>query len=138
MKEQIQKFDNEYEYNVYLKELIEKIESMSTLLKIPTLIACQISSEKTIYSFIPISNITDKRFYCAENVLNTGDLGFVTISTKSKIQYEKLQKDIHVLLTNILDNLSDHDRINKCDIDFGLLRSQIENFLKDNTLSILE
>ena len=138
MKIHSQPFNNELEYIIYLKDLVEKIEMMAQLLKIPTIVACQVSSEKTIYSFIPISNITDKRFYCVQNVLDNGDLGFVTISSKSKLQYEKLQRNTHTLLTDILDELISHDKSDTCNISFSILRSKIENFLKDNTLSILE
>jgi len=138
MKIHSQPFNNELEYIIYLKDLVEKIEMMAQLLKIPTIVACQVSSEKTIYSFIPISNITDKRFYCVQNVLDNGDLGFVTISSKSKLQYEKLQRNTHTLLTDMLDELISHDKSDTCNISFSILRSKIENFLKDNTLSILE
>ena len=128
--------ENEINYDLYIKRYVEKIEQLSELLKIPSIMAYQISSDKIIYSFIPISKITDKRFYGIEKVIIDGDLGFVTISTKSKQQYEKLQYDIKLLLDEILVSLEENDL--KTDTDFSIIRAKIENFIKDNILSILE
>lgn len=116
-----------------MKEISEKIselEQLSEKDKLPLLIALQVNKDELIHSLLTYEG-TDERFFTASNVIETGDFGWTTISTKNKKQYDKLNEDVCSLLTNIIIELEYHDILfMNCEKSFSELRAEIDNFLK--------
>lgn len=117
------------EYRDKLNFNIKEIETICEDNRLSLILAIQIDKEELELSSCVFGEETDLRFHEALYTLENGNVGFTTVSTKTKNQYDKMNNVYLKFLKKHLKKLEDSDRSGKT--EFHKDRAEIENLIKD-------